>query len=225
MRAWRLKNLDEQRERGRQKYARERTDPNTVARRNEMARAARLRKLADPDRADCSVDGCDRVSATAGLCDMHYLRFVRKGDVGDASPKLRHGDPDSRFWPRVDKREADECWPWTGAKIARGYGRFNYLGKSYPAYRFAWESVNGPVPDGLELDHLCRNPSCCNPAHLEPVTHAENMRRIRKDTCPKGHPLTPENTWVRKTGARSCAICGKTQNDAAHARRKAARGG
>src|SRR5699024_2940082 len=79
------------------------------------------------------------------------------------------------------------------------------------AYQNAWERVNGPVPDGLELDHLCMNPGCINVAHLEPVTHQENMRRAgaagllgtghsRKTHCPQGHPYSPENTYVPPKG-------------------------
>jgi len=96
------------------------------------------------------------------------------------------------------------CWIWTGAKWKRGYGCFNISSKTLPngkrvfkrmsAHKALYEHVNGPVPEGLELDHLCRNPSCVNPAHLEPVTHAENVKRGEaglhnpvKTHCPHGH--------------------------------------
>lgn len=69
------------------------------------------------------------------------------------------------------------CWVWSGKKTVRGYGRLIRNGRELYAHNYVWERENGPVPTGLELDHLCRNPSCCNPAHLEPVTHAENTRR------------------------------------------------
>jgi hypothetical protein len=72
------------------------------------------------------------------------------------------------------------CWVWQGTRINHGYGRVNRNGRETFAHIHEWEKVNGPVPDGLELDHLCRNPPCCNPAHLEAVTHAENMRRSPK---------------------------------------------
>ncbi|WP_436699921.1 HNH endonuclease [Nocardioides sp. BYT-33-1] len=103
------------------------------------------------------------------------------------------------FWSKVEKTET--CWNWTATANRGGYGRFgdtraaarNGYGTTL-AHRIAWQDVNGPVPDGLELDHLCNNPACVRPDHLEPVTHTENMRRRyeRRETCPNGHPITPE---------------------------------
>jgi hypothetical protein len=69
------------------------------------------------------------------------------------------------------------CWPWGRAKDAQGYGGTSADGTYKGAHCYVYERLIGPIPDGLELDHLCRNPACVNPDHLEPVTHAENMRR------------------------------------------------
>lgn len=69
------------------------------------------------------------------------------------------------------------CWNWLLHRIPTGYGQVRVRGRAHLAHRFNWEMANGPVPDGLELDHLCRNRGCVNPAHLEVVTHHENLRR------------------------------------------------
>lgn len=84
-----------------------------------------------------------------------------------------------RFWDRIDRRGPDECWPCFGAGNAAGYRRIRLPNKGRVdyAHRVAYELVVGPIPDGLCIDHLCRNRVCCNPAHLEPVTIVENFRR------------------------------------------------
>lgn len=121
-----------------------------------------------------------------------------------------------RFWPKVDVRTADECWPWLAWLDRHGYGMISRGGRGNGmafAHRVAYEICVGPIPDGLEIDHLCRNPSCVNPAHLEPVTHIENIRRgnagqfwREKTHCPHGHEYTPENTQ-RYHGRRFCLQC------------------
>jgi hypothetical protein len=89
-----------------------------------------------------------------------------------------------RFWLKVDRQDQGECWRWTGA-VAGGYGRFwigpgRARGRPVQAHRFAYELLVGPIPDGLTIDHLCLNKLCVNPAHMEPVTGAENSRRARR---------------------------------------------
>lgn len=90
--------------------------------------------------------------------------------------------------PHIEEDRGYEtpCWIWQGTKIPLGYGRVNRDGRETFAHIYEWERVNGPVPAGLELDHLCRVTSCCNPAHLEPVTHAENMRRAARCVMSEG---------------------------------------
>lgn len=100
------------------------------------------------------------------------------------------------------------CWTWTAAKNPKGYGSVsNGNNGSMLAHRRSYTEMVGPIPAGLTIDHLCRNKSCINPAHLEPVTCAENTRRNYVDACAKGHAWTPETTYTRSNGARECTIC------------------
>lgn len=112
-----------------------------------------------------------------------------------------------RIWQYVDKTET--CWLWTGSRNRHGYGRVSVEGRTIDAHRALWEMLNGPVPTGLELDHLCRVRACVNPDHLEPVTHAENMRRANLSHigCRRGHAPTPENVYVSPQGRRNCRAC------------------
>ena len=114
------------------------------------------------------------------------------------------GTPWERFWPKVDA--SGDCWEWKGAINTGGYGTFYASSQraSYPAHRMAIELLVGPIPDGLVVDHLCRNTSCVNPDHLEAVTHQENIRRGRtgkywseRTHCANGHTFDESNTaWA-----------------------------
>lgn len=102
------------------------------------------------------------------------------------------------------------CWVWHGATNPRGYGNITYQQRTHKAHRFIYEWVVGPIPDGLTLDHLCRNTLCVNPEHLEPVTMVENIRRgtrATKTECKQGHEYTPENTIIKSNGTRRCRTC------------------
>lgn len=102
---------------------------------------------------------------------------ISAGMLGRKRGPYRKVDPQVRFWAKVDA--SGDCWEWTGALHWFGYGMFRVLGRTVTAYWFAYTTLVGPVPVGLELDHLCRSQRCVNPDHLEPVTHAENIRRGR----------------------------------------------
>lgn len=104
-------------------------------------------------------------------CGRHALRGARG--------RLLPVPVEERFWPKVDRRGPDECWPWLATLDRYGYGTFHDGRRLTGAHRMAYELLRGPIPDGLELDHLCRTRGCVNPAHLEAVTHRENMGRSR----------------------------------------------
>lgn len=99
-----------------------------------------------------------------------------------------------------------DCWLAQGVSKHHGYKQVKVNRVRYAAHRWVYEQMRGPVPDGLELDHLCRNTSCVNPDHLEPVTHAENSRRRMLEKCGRGHDLTlPNARYVGHT--KSCRRC------------------
>jgi hypothetical protein len=119
------------------------------------------------------------------------------------------GTTEDRFWAKVESRD---CWDFTGGRKPHGYGNFwAEKGRCVLAHRYAWETLVGPVPAGMVLDHLCRNRACVNPDHLQPVPQNVNAARgfspsarsRRKTTCPRGHPYDV----TRPNGARRCSIC------------------
>lgn len=137
------------------------------------------------------------------------------------------GSPHKRFWSHVAMDAADECWPYVG-RTRTGYGQFWDGQRIVQAHRFAYEALVGPVPDGLELDHLCRNRQCCNPAHLEPVSGRENKLRgagpsavfAKRDHCRNGHPLTGDNIFpVNPAIGRRCRQCDSERKRQAWAQR------
>jgi hypothetical protein len=124
-----------------------------------------------------------------------------------------------RFWSKVDK--TDSCWLWNASKCQNGYGRFRFKGMARLAHRIAYELINGKIPDGMEIDHLCNNSSCVNPDHLEAVPHAENMKRLQKRLryCKQGHEYTEENTYMTPKGHKQCKTCRKIYDRESKARK------
>lgn len=122
----------------------------------------------------------------------------------------------ARFWNKVSRWDPDHCWLWLGGLTGRGgYGQIGVSEKKVLAHRFAYELLVGPIPVGLEIDHLCRNRICVNPKHMEPVVGHVNIlrgtgwsaRHARKTHCPHGHPYSPDNTYRDPQGGRRCRTC------------------
>jgi len=117
-----------------------------------------------------------------------------------------------------------DCWEWMGFRNRQGYGHCQYRGRSHLVHRLVYTMTKGAIPQGLTLDHLCRNPSCVNPEHLEPVSQRENTLRgvvgqkMMATHCSHGHEYTEENSYYRKRGGRECRKCHTTIQSARHHR-------
>jgi hypothetical protein len=117
----------------------------------------------------------------------------------------------NRFLDKIDFTET--CWLWIGGCNKKGYGNFKIEKRQTKAHRVSYEWFIGPIPEGLELDHLCRVRNCVYPLDLEPVTHLENVRRgvgnqnLNKTHCKHGHEFTEVNTYIRPEGKRNCRTC------------------
>jgi hypothetical protein len=157
----------------------------------------------------CTIEQCDRTVRARGLCSAHY----RAAQRGTFDPSTGRDDRSRVVGRPFEQRLASrvivsDCWVWTGAKVY-GYGRINAPGFSTLAHRWVWENLVGPIPDGLTLDHLCRNRACVNPDHLEPVPMKINAERGAGDwtpgTCKHGHG--PEDRHRAPSGQTYCRAC------------------
>lgn len=160
--------------------------------------------------ADCSVEGCAKEAKQRGLCHMHYSRQRRTGSVHTIRQL-----PNGRTWEDAVAfygKQVGNCLEWTGGRYKHGYGAFNDGTGIKPVSKVAWEQVNGPVPDGLEVRHLCGNPPCFLIEHLTLGTHAENMqdmvvhgRSTRGDRQPNA-VLTSEDVVAIRDDQRAQAV-------------------
>lgn len=148
--------------------------------------------------------------------------MTRKGDIRPAADRLI-----GKF-----AENSQGCWIWTGHRLRTGYGAIvagGTGGKTLYAHRVMFEAVYGQIPEGLQIDHICRTRACVNPAHLEAVTQRENIlrgesvtaRHARQTHCKHGHRFTPENT-IHKRGGRECRTCAREYLRRYYQRRKGA---
>ena len=173
----------------------------------------------------CLIPNCERSVKARGFCGAHAERIRRNGDPRAHIP-IRSPESLERLWGHVDRSGpvspfvGGRCWVWTARVHGAGYAYLSVGGKKVRVHRLTYELLVGPIPDGLELDHLCRVRHCVNPAHLEPVTHAVNMDRgeirerqheaMRAIThCPRGHAYDEANTYVNPRGERNCRACAR----------------
>lgn len=140
------------------------------------------------------------------------LRIIREYSLDQQEIRVR-------FWDKIHFPFPSECWEWKAQIQPNGYGRFNIHRIALYAHRVAYELAIGSIPDGLVLDHICRNRKCVRPSHLEPVTPKENLLRgerpfiipynSKKTHCKRGHVFNEKNTYYYANGSRICRVCGK----------------
>lgn len=164
----------------------------------------------------CKRPGCAKRIEARGFCSSHYKAARRSGEL----VALPRPTPEDIIWTKII--QVGDCWQWTGTN-QNGYGIVGGHRKGNWKYchRFSYELLRAEIPEGLHIDHLCRNKLCLNPWHLEPVTQRENNLRgmsppainARKTHCESGHEFTPENTL--RTGPekkfRTCKACSRTR--------------
>jgi hypothetical protein len=175
----------------------------------------------------CSEPDCESPVFMSTLCEVDLRKHETDGTIWRYPKPTRR----ERFWSKVViPADKADCWIWTGARHLANYGQFKLEGKNTRAHRYAYEDLVGPIPEGLEIDHTCHTVECevvpcphrgCqNPAHLEPVTHTENVRRGRaegrnhnaaKTHCKRGHEFDEGNTMVQTNGSRKCRTCSTAQ--------------
>ncbi|MEV8638093.1 HNH endonuclease [Streptosporangium sp. NPDC051023] len=177
----------------------------------------RWKKTGDPGPAEtirirriCTVPRCERPAVGGGHCLMHYKRARRSGDAEGLTLERR-------FFDHIAGEDDRGCWLWDKPHPDSGYGQF----AGGTAHRWSYEFFRTDIPDGLDIDHLCRNRACVNPWHFDPVPTAVNVLRgegpsainARKTHCIRGHAFTVANTYVppKRPRSRGCRACRRLQ--------------
>ena len=125
----------------------------------------------------CTFEGCERVQRARGWCTKHYRRWQVHGDPSICASNQNIPVLD-RYWMKVKKGPG--CWEWIGGISSTGYGTFTepVQGTSRLAHRIAYVLDVGPIPEGMDLDHICHNRACVRPSHLRPVSRKQNMEHV-----------------------------------------------
>lgn len=177
----------------------------------------------------CAITECTGTAQAKGMCWTHFNRYRTYGDPL-ATPRS-FKDPSDAIKARTNRDgpvpehrpELGPCWIWTGATNGT-YGRIN----RGLAHRISYELVKGPIPNGLQIDHLCRRPLCVNPDHLEAVTCRTNLlratgfvaRQAAQTECKYGHLLQGDNLYVDKRSRRHCRECRRRRHREAAVRKQ-----
>lgn len=145
----------------------------------------------------CSIATCESRSRTRGYCVKHYSRLLATGSA--ETPLKRYRNPEESFKSRCRQTETG-CVVWSGSLATGGYGMMSANGKKVRAHRYAWERVNGPIPDGLVIDHICGNRACVNVDHLRPTTRKQNNenRIVLESTNKSGYNGVSWDKGTRK---------------------------
>ena len=175
--------------------------------------------MAKRTRNICCIPECTGFVVGWNWCTKHYERWRKYGDP--LFTKTGAGKPLAERFQSKTRPAANGCIEWTAGQVSFGYGGFHWRGKLWRAHRMAWTLAHGDIPDGLTVDHMCRNRLCVNVAHLRLLTLGENaadgkahhhyaILGMKPGHCLAGHEMTPENTYiVPATGRRCCQTCKK----------------
>lgn len=149
-----------------------------------------------------------RMKEIAGMGDL----FTYRRSYNGGKPRVYKTTVQERFEAKLIPEPNSGCWLWFGAlcnSSGAGYGAFAFNGRRETAQRASWMIFCGPIPDGFEIDHRCRNTYCVNPDHLRPMTQADNLagRQLHQEFCRKGHPLSGKNILNEGNGIRRCRRC------------------
>jgi hypothetical protein len=168
----------------------------------------------------CSVKDCEISYGTChcgcgGLTNLAKKTDCKAGALKNVPRRFISGHQRRTFSVLYIINDETGCWEWQGFKNERGYGSITVDGKSKRTHKHFYETLVGPIPTGMVLDHLCRNRGCVNPDHLEVVTNKENILRgqglaaknAKKTHCPQGHEYTFENTYRQSNNGRQCIMC------------------